>query len=53
MDVSADCLWNSQHKNAELVTNVYATMGMWDRLSEEAAKKLGTKESGLSWNNIA
>ncbi|KAH0933376.1 hypothetical protein HID58_010493 [Brassica napus] len=37
------------------ISNVYATMGMWDRLGEvrEAAKKLGTKESGLSWIDIA
>ncbi|CAA7046956.1 unnamed protein product [Microthlaspi erraticum] len=36
------------------VSNVYAMMGMWDRLSEvrEAAKKFGAKESGLSWVEI-
>ncbi|KAL1188271.1 Pentatricopeptide repeat-containing protein [Cardamine amara subsp. amara] len=37
------------------LSNVYASIGMWDRLSEmrEAAKKLGAKESGMSWIEIA
>ncbi|KFK32150.1 hypothetical protein AALP_AA6G204600 [Arabis alpina] len=37
------------------LSNVYAMLGMWDRLSEvrEAAKKLGAKESGKSWIDIA
>ncbi|XP_010496540.1 PREDICTED: pentatricopeptide repeat-containing protein At4g08210 [Camelina sativa] len=37
------------------LSNVYATLGMWDQLSEvrEAAKKLGAKESGMSWIEIA
>lgn len=37
------------------LSNVYAMMGMWDRLSEvrEAAKKLGPKESGMSWIEIS
>ncbi|KAL9286020.1 Pentatricopeptide repeat-containing protein [Arabidopsis thaliana] len=37
------------------LSNAYATLGMWDQLSEvrEAAKKLGAKESGMSWIEIA
>ncbi|AEE82609.1 putative protein [Arabidopsis thaliana] len=33
------------------LSNAYATLGMWDQLSKvrEAAKKLGAKESGMSW----
>ncbi|EOA20089.1 hypothetical protein CARUB_v10000366mg [Capsella rubella] len=37
------------------LSNVYATLGMWDHLSEvrEVAKKFGAKESGMSWIEIA
>ncbi|ESQ38784.1 hypothetical protein EUTSA_v10028488mg [Eutrema salsugineum] len=33
------------------LSNVYATIGMWDRLSKmrEASKKFGAKETGMSW----
>ncbi|KAF2578157.1 hypothetical protein F2Q68_00002205 [Brassica cretica] len=56
--VIAEKLLNSFSEDPSVYTcisNVYAAMGMWDRLGEvrEAAKKLGTKESGLSWIDIA
>lgn len=56
--VIAEKLLNSFSEDPSVYTcisNVYATMGMWDRLSEvrEAAKTLGTKESGFSWIDIA
>lgn len=37
------------------LSNAYATLGMWDQLSEvrETAKMLGAKESGMSWIEFA
>ncbi|XP_021911286.1 pentatricopeptide repeat-containing protein At4g08210 [Carica papaya] len=42
------------HSVYVMLSNVYATLGMWDHLSKvrEASKKMGIKEAGKSWIKI-